>query len=256
MGNIVKIDHFYYQDLLEDCSFSVEKNKFITVSGPNNCGKTTLIRILDRQIIVDDGILVNNRNINIYPIEYYASFCSCIIPFEHIPDANTIEEEMKLNDLNETAIKEIIKGLKLTRNKNKKIETLTRKQFILYQLAISLSKNPKLLLIDNISPYFDESEIKEIILFLRKFQQNRDLTIIYTTLNLKESLYTDYLYILGDKKVILEGKPIEVLQKDNIINKTGLNLPFMVDLSVKLRDYDLIENIELDLDRMVDTLWK
>ena len=56
--------------------------------------------------------------------------------------------------------------------------------------------------------------------------------------------------------IILEGEPLEVLQRDNIINKAGLEVPFMIDLSVKLRDYDLVSSIELDQDRMVDILWK
>ena len=30
----------------------------------------------------------------------------------------------------------------------------------------------------------------------------------------------------------------------------------MIDLSVKLRDYNLITDIELDMNRMVDELWK
>ena len=30
----------------------------------------------------------------------------------------------------------------------------------------------------------------------------------------------------------------------------------MVDLSVKLHDYDLLKDIIIDMDRMVDTLWK
>ena len=54
----------------------------------------------------------------------------------------------------------------------------------------------------------------------------------------------------------LKGTPLEVLKHDNIINKIGLDVPFMVDLSVKLKDYDLIDGIELDQDRMLDILWK
>ena len=64
------------------------------------------------------------------------------------------------------------------------------------------------------------------------------------------------MYILDEGKVALEGIPLEVLEKDNIINKIGLNIPFMIDLSVKLRDYDLIEDIELDKNRMIEKLWK
>ena len=51
-----------------------------------------------------------------------------------------------------------------------------------------------------------------------------------TTSDLNETLYSDYLYIINDSKIIIEGNPIEVLEKDNIINKAGLNLPFMIDL--------------------------
>ena len=53
-----------------------------------------------------------------------------------------------------------------------------------------------------------------------------------------------------------EGFPLEVLKQDNKLNKLGLELPLMVDLSVKLHDYDLLKDIIIDMDRMVDTLWK
>ena len=77
-----------------------------------------------------------------------------------------------------------------------------------------------------------------------------------TVSNLEDSLFGDYLYIIKDSEVVLSGEPIKVLENDNIINKTGLELPFMIDLSVKLRDYELITNIETDMDRLVNILWK
>ena len=70
------------------------------------------------------------------------------------------------------------------------------------------------------------------------------------------NLQSDYTYIISNKQITLEGIPSEVLEKDNIINKAGLELPFMMDLSVKLRDYDLIKDIELDMEKMVNNLWK
>ena len=76
------------------------------------------------------------------------------------------------------------------------------------------------------------------------------------TNNMDIALLSDYIYVFSDSLVLLEGFPLEVLQKDNVLNKLGINLPFMMDLSVKLKDYDLIKDIELDMDRMVDLLWK
>ena len=44
--------------------------------------------------------------------------------------------------------------------------------------------------------------------------------------------------------------------KKPVVSTIGLNIPFMIDLSVKLRDYDLITDIETDYDRMIEALWK
>ena len=92
--------------------------------------------------------------------------------------------------------------------------------------------------------------------YLNSYREKHNTTILYTTLNLLESLETDQLYIINNGKIDLSGKPIDVLQQDNKINKIGLKIPFMIDLSVKLKDYELIDEVELDKHRMVDLLWK
>ena len=99
-------------------------------------------------------------------------------------------------------------------------------------------------------------ESTDILKELKEFQLENNMTIIMTTMNLEETLESDYLYIIADSKIILEGAPQQVLEHDNVLNKLGLELPFMMDLSVKLRDYDVLKEIELDMDRMVEKLWK
>ena len=82
------------------------------------------------------------------------------------------------------------------------------------------------------------------------------MTIILTTSSLTETLSSDYLYIINESTIILEGEPLSVLVKDNILNRIGLEVPFMIDLSVKLQDYNLLTTTELDMERMVEELWK
>ena len=84
----------------------------------------------------------------------------------------------------------------------------------------------------------------------------KDISIIHTTTNLDYSIYSDYIYLIFQGKVVMEGVSKEILIRDNILNKIGLKVPFMYDLSVKLMDYNLLGDIELDKDRMVDQLWK
>ena len=81
-------------------------------------------------------------------------------------------------------------------------------------------------------------------------------TIILSTNNLEDTINTDYLYILDKGKIVVEGAPLTVLKEDTLINRLGLTLPFMVDLSLKLKFYELIDDIELDMEALVNKLWK
>ena len=248
MTKIIEINSFSDDKLFENLTINVEKNTITTISGSNSCGKTTLMRILNREVITDNTILLNNININDYTIKDYTNLIQAVIPLEIVFNEKTLEKE--LNNL------DLVKGLRIKSILNKDINTLTVKEKVLAQIAIAIDNKPEVLLLDNIFIYFNDKEKEEILNFLRKYQKKYNLTVLLTTIDLKDSLYTDYLYIIGNKKIILEGKPLEVLEKDNILNKVGLNIPFMADLSVKLKDYDLIDSIILDKDRMVDILWK
>ena len=61
---------------------------------------------------------------------------------------------------------------------------------------------------------------------------------------------------LNKGNIIMEGSPISVLREESILNRAGLELPFMIDLSLKLEFYELLETEIIDMDRMIDTLWK
>ena len=249
MKNSIMLYNFFDDYLFENLNILVPKDNFITISGPNNCGKTTLLRILNREIITENKIVIENRGINNYKIEEYSKLVQCVITLEDIFEEETVEEELlSINN----KIDKIVKDLKLTKILTKNTSNLSDKEKVLIQLAKAVLRKPSILLIDDLSLYFDNKEKKDIFKFLRK----QELTIVYATLSLEDTLYSDYLYIIGDKKVALEGNPLYILQKDNIINKLGLKLPFMVDLSVKLTDYELIDKQILDPKEMVDELWK
>ena len=253
---MITLNNFYYEDLFDDLNLSILKNKITVISGANNCGKTTLIRILNREIITSNTIIVDNKEINKYQIEDYSKLVQCIIPLEITYEQSFLEDELLYYNDDLEKIEMIIKGLKIKRSIRKKISDLTLKEKVLSQIAIALAKNAKIILLDNLRLYLSRKETKEVFEFLKEVQKKRELTIVVTTIHLEESLLADYLYIIGNKKVALEGIPSEILQNDNKINKLGLSIPFMIDLSVKLKDYGLIKDIEIGKNRMLDNLWK
>ncbi len=261
MEVILNINDLKLGNLFNNLSIYIEKNKFIVISGPNNCGKTTLLRILSRELEIPGNIILYDKNIYDYKIEDYLKEVRCVIPQEILFNENNLEDELNFqSELEESdkkiLINYIVKGLKIKRILNKDIETLSPDEIVLSQIALALVNHPKIILLDNIDNYLNIKELENTYNFLKDFRDKFGLTIIMTTLDLNQSLYSDYLYIINNSKVILSGEPITILQRDNIINKAGLFLPFMLDLSVKLRDYEIINSIYLDKYKMVDEIWK
>ena len=261
--NIIEIIGLSYKDVFDDFSLGIEENKFITIAGPNNCGKTTLLRMLNNQIEINNTITLYDLKLEDYKLTDLYQILKVIIPGEINFVTNTLEEELKyyLEQLNiskeelTSRYKNVIKDLKLSKYQTSNLNNLTIKEIIKVQLALAFIYKPSIIFIDDISLYFDQKEINQIIEILKKYKED-NTTIVLITSSLEIALLSDYLYVINESKIMIEGNPIEIIEKDNIMNKAGLNLPFMIDLSVKLRDYELINCIEQDKDRMVDLLWK
>jgi len=260
MLNSLEIVNLNYPGLFSNLNLKVKKDQFITISGSNNCGKTTLIKILSRDIETSNSIYIENEEINSYKIEELSKKIQTVIPLNIRFFENTLEEEIQLllqeMPKGQEFYNYLIQGLKIKKILTKDFSTLTKKEIVLSQIALSLLNQPAMILLDNIDNYLSMKEVEQVFSFLKDYREKFGLSVIITTIHLEVSLFTDYLYVIDNKNIALEGNPIEVLQNDNVLNKIGLALPFMIDLSVKLRDYDLTSEIETDIDRMVDILWK
>ncbi len=260
--NIIEINNLTLPYAFNNFSITFEKNKLSIISGPNNCGKTTLIRTLDSQIATKNQIFLGTVGLEHYQVTDLALKIKTIIPNEYSFDTSTVEQEIvttlikRFHSVKRSIVKEIIKKGKLTKYQKSNPNTLSYFQKLKLYLCICLIQKPEVLLLDDVFVKLTESEKQELMSLIIEYRSENEISIIMTVSNLEDSLSGDYLYIIKDSKVVLKGKPIDVLEKDNVINKIGLELPFMIDLSVKLRDYELITNIETDMDRLVNILWK
>lgn len=264
MKDIIKIESLNCKNIFEDLNLNIKEKQFISISGNNKSGKTTLIKILSRNIKTNNTITLYDKNINEYSITSLYKKIGVIIPENIIFLFSTVKDELMyiLDNIDiekeekKKKYKEIIKLLKLNKYQLEDPSNLHDNLKIKVELAKILLTQPSIILLDDICYKMTKTETKEILDILKNYQTQEQITLIMTTSDLNETLYSDYIYILNDGNIALEGSPIEVLKEDNTLNKLGLNLPFMIDLSVKLMDYDLINEIDLDMDMLVNKLWK
>lgn len=103
-------------------------------------------------------------------------------------------------------------------------------------------------ILDNIN-YLDVSKLFD---FLRK----KNVDFINITNNSELALLTKYTTIYKDDKIVLEGETLKVMENDSLFRKLGLKIPFMINLSILLKDYGVINEIVTDMDSLRDMLWK
>jgi len=259
INNYIELNKINYKDILNNFSISFAKNKFYTLTGANSCGKSTLLRLISNEIELIDDINLNDKLLSDYDKIDYKKKVTLLDERNIDFIEETISNEIKLillknNNYSKEYLKSTLLKYNLYDNRNKKINNLSLEEKIYLMFIKKLLSNYEVILIDDIDNYCSETIMNKII-YLINLNKNNKLFIM-TIKNINYSLESDKLIVINKKGIVLEGNPKDVLNKDNILNKNGIELPFMYDLSIKLRDYNLIDEIILDTDRMIDELWK
>ena len=97
---------------------------------------------------------------------------------------------------------------------------------------------------------------EKVINILKEKIKNKELTVLYFTHNVEDSLYSDDIIILDNKNVLDYGSKEEIYQNEDLFNTAHLELPFIVDLSKKLQFYNMIDHDYFSMEKMVNDLWK
>lgn len=261
MINIKNLNFKYKEKtIFKDFNLKISDKKIVSILGRNGSGKTTLMRILlgleeFSGTVEINGRLLNNQNKKIIRKEIGVVFSDLDNQFINeivIDDITSILEnmnykkkEIKQNLEYVTNLLDIKDLLYLNPN------DLNNNQKTLVLLAIALSHNPKILILDELNSLDNKEEINKLLLKLKK-----NMLIINITQDIEDTLISDEVILLDKGNLILQGTKEELYKNEKVLSHLGFKLPFMVELSNRLIFYNLIDKVTYDMKELVNLLWK
>lgn len=264
MKDIIKIKNLNYKNfdnkLFNNFELNIEESDFMSIIGPNNAGKTTLIKILSGLKKYEGTILIDNKELKENKKEIRKIIS---IVFDN-PETQFIMDTV-YNDIYLTAknkkidnidgeINKISKILKIENILNKSPQHLSGGEKQKVVLASALLGNPKILILDEALSMIDPISKKEIYEYLIKLN-NEGTTIINISSDIEDTLYSKNILILNNGTIESLDTKENTYNKENIFKKLQMELPFIIELSKKLSYYNLVNKDYYNEEELINKLW-
>ncbi len=215
----------YDEFKLDNISFNVPKGTIVGLVGENGAGKSTTIKAIMNTINKDSGIInvlgINNEDKNFYSVKNEIGVVLDELCFPEMLNAKEVEKIMaltyKLWDGNVYA-----KNLeKLNVNPDKKIKDYSRGMKMKLSIAVALSHNAKLLVLDEATSGLDPMVRNEVLDLLNEFTREEENSILLSSHIVSDlEKICDYIVFIHNGKLLLNEEKDEILNKYGIIKTT------------------------------------
>ena len=252
-------------NVIDGVSFCVESGKYISIIGHNGSGKSTFAKLLIGLLEANSGE-IKAFGLDMNPKNVHEIRKKIGIVFQN-PDnqfvGTTVRDDIAFGLENrcvptkdmEGIIQEFAKKVHMENYLDKEPENLSGGQKQRVAIAGILALSPDVIIFDEATAMLDprgKREVRESIEEMRK--ENPNLSILSITHDLEEAFTSDEIIVLKEGKAIATGTPEKLLEKPEIFENTGINLPFKNQLVKELETQGIHVKSSDSLERIVEEL--
>jgi len=147
---------------------------------------------------------------------------------------------------------EIVKALGIKTILSKNYGDLGIEDKCLVNLAIYLPTTKDIVVLNDLVSYLNETKKNRVLKYLR----DQKLTVLNFTSDIEETLLGDDIIVVDNGNIVLSGDKLIVLKNEKVLKIMGLYLPFIVDISIQLNLYGLINKTYTDSKKLLGDLWE
>ena len=121
-------------------------------------------------------------------------------------------------------------------------------------IAGILAMSPSIIILDEATSMLDPRGKNEINALVHQLNKDKNMTIVSITHDIEEAALSDYVILLSDGHVVDEGKPEDVLMKQDEIERLSLDIPFAYKVSEGLQKLGISITNQIDREKLVKEL--
>ena len=239
----LEIEHLtkvYPAFTLDDVSFSVESGRIMGFIGRNGAGKSTTLKCLLGFVHKDGGTVKffgKDFSENEKEIKSRVGYVSGGADYYVTKKLKTITAVTKrfYENFDDTAYRGYLEKFNL--DENKTVKALSQGMKVKYSLALALSHNADLLILDEPTAGLDPRGRDEILDQISYLQKERGITVILVSHSMEDvARYVDRLIVMNQGEVRFDGTPKEVFRHYKELEEIGLAAPQVTYLMQELKE--------------------
>lgn len=231
---------------LDHVDLKVEEGQFIAILGHNGSGKSTLAKHINALLSATEGtIWVDGMDVseeeNVIPVRKSAGMV-----FQN-PDnqiiANIVEEDVAFGPENIGVpsdeiwerVERSLKIVGMTKYRTHSPNKLSGGQKQRVAIAGVMAMEPKCIVFDEPTAMLDPNGRKEVLKAAHELNKKKGVTVLLITHYMEEVVDADYVYVMENGKIIMDGTPREIFSRVEELKEHRLDVPQMTLLADQLR---------------------
>lgn len=255
-----------YEDklIIKNLDIAIPKGKITIIIGSNGCGKSTLLKTMGRLLNPKGGaVYLNGKDIKSFSTKDIAQKMAILPQSPQSPVGLTVGELVaygrfphqrgfgKLNEKDKKVIAWALNVTKLSHLETAPIDSLSGGQRQRVWIAMALTQQTDLILLDEPTTYLDLTYQLEVLELLYKLNREQGCTIamVLHDLNLA-ARFADYMVAIRDGKIVHHGTPEQVMTTEVLKKTFNINAKIVKEEQTgrpACVSYNLIGNKEEEL---------
>ncbi len=257
----INLEYTYHDGTkaLNSLNFAVEKGENMAILGPNGAGKSTLIHHFNGLLMPTSGkVVVLGKEVVNDNLDWVRQKVGLV--FQDPDDqlfARTVGEDVAFGPINlglpieevKARVKWALEATEITELDHKGTQNLSTGQKRRAAIAGVLAMKPEIIILDEPMANLDPRTASKVLKLLLQLNKELGITLIIATHDLDMvPLFANKICVLNKGQIALQGSPVEVFEKADIIRDLDLRLPRITHLfEILSKEHNLLTDRQYPL---------